>query len=459
MPRVPFAINSYTHESLPLSAQRLVNWFPERAPIDAKTQIALLPHPGLKPFTTVGTGPIRGQHTMAGVLYTVSRNRLYSVDASGTTVDLGNIGTNQTGLVTMADNGTQLVVVNDNDGYVFDKDTSNITKITDPAFQKSTAVNYLDGYHIFAKINSDQFFISGLRDPLSYDALDFATAEGEPDNLVNIAVNSRQLYLCGSETIEVWYNSGADFPFDRLSGAYIAKGLAAKHSIVKLDNTLFWLGHDKKVYRLEGLSARRISTHPIEQALERSSGIGNAEGNPFSYKGHDFYILTIPGQATFVYDAATGLWHERRSFGQPDFRGCCFVEAYGETIVAHRHGNELFTLDANTFVDNGDPLVCSGVGAPYYAAGERLTMGMFEAIFETGVGPEDNSDPQATLRYSDDGGKTWSNHLNRSIGRRGEYEKTVKWHRLGQFEQRVVELSVSDPIGPKLLGVNAEIAA
>lgn len=461
MPRVPFAINSYQHDSPPVSAQRVINWYPEIQPIDAKTRIVLLPWPGLKSFTTVGTGPIRGQIVMDGVLYTVSGTRLHSVDASGTATDKGTIGTNATGLVSMAHNGTQLVIINDNDGYVFDRVLNTLTKIADADFQQATAVNYLDGYHVFVQLNTDTFFISANGDPTSYNALDFASAEGAPDKLVNIAVNARQLLLFGEETIEPWFNSGDTFPFDRLSGAYIERGLGAKNSIVSMDNTVFWLADDLKVYRLDGFTPTRISTHAIEQRIAAFSSPGAAEGDTLSYKGHEFYVLTFPDQGTFVYDAATRLWHERQTYNQSDFRGCCFADAYGEIVVGDRGGNALYTLDRNTFDDAGDPLVCRAIGSPYYAQGRRARMGQFEAIFDTGRGltTGQGSDPQAMMRYSNDGGRTWSAELWRSIGKKGEYDRTVEWNRLGSFEQRVIELSVSDPIGPILLGANADIEA
>lgn len=461
MPRVPFAINSYQHDSLPLSAQQVVNWYAETQPVDAKTRIALLPHPRLKAFGTVGTGPIRGSITMAGVLYIVSGSKLYSVDASGVETEKGSIGVTSTGLITAKHNGTQLVIVNDNDGYVYDRLLDTVVKITDPAFQATSAVGYLDGYHIFTVLNTDQWFISALRDPTSYDGLDFATAEGEPDALVNIAVNSRQLYLCGTRTIEVWYNSGNEFPFDRLSGAYIPKGLGAKNSIVNMDNTLFWLADDKKVYRLDGFTPTRISTHAIEQRIAKTSTFGDAEGGTFTKNGHDFYTLSFPNEVTFVYDAATRLWHNRKSYGRDDFKGCCIIEAYGNVVVAQRDGDELYTLSDSAFLDDGDPMVCLAVSSPFYAAGERAEMGEFEAIFETGVGTTtgQGSDPKAMMRYSDDGGKTWSSRIERSIGEIGDYEKTVTWNRLGDFNTRVVEVSVSDPVGPVLLGANAEIQA
>lgn len=458
--RVPFAVNSYRHESLPLSAQRVVNWYPEAAPRDAKTRTALLPRPGLKPFTTVGTGPIRGRAVMDGVLYVVSGSSLHSVDASGGVVDFGGIGTNATGMVSLDHNGKQLVVVNDNTGYVYDRLLDTLEQITDPSFQSASATLALDLYHVFVKLNSDEFFLSALADPTTYDALDFATAEGEPDRLVNLAQNARQLFLCGTRTIEPWYNSADTFPFDRISGAYIDKGLGAKFSIVNLDNSLFWLGDDRIVYRLDGFSAQRISTHAIEQAIEGYSGIGDAIGDAFTLKGHAFYVLTFPGQGTWVYDAATRRWHEWQSFGQADFLGCCFADVYGATVVGEREGNRLFTLDPGTMDDAGEPILYEATSAPLYAEGATVRMGNFEIIFETGVGTlsGQGEDPQAMLQYSDDGAKTWSSELWRTIGRRGDYDHVVDWNRLGAFKQRVMRVRVSDPIGPALLGANADIA-
>lgn len=461
MPPVPFALNFYKHKSAPLSSQRVVNWFAEEAPADAKTPVILLQRPGLAPFApTVGLGPMRGTHEMAGVLYAVSGANLFSVDRSGIATDLGMIGTNSTGLVSMADNGFELMVINDNDGWIFNKDTETLTKINDPDFPKVTAVTYLDGYFILTVLNSDQFIVSALRDGTSYDALDFATAEGDPDLLVTLIADKRQLFLFGTETIEPWYNSAEVFPFDRISGGYIETGLFARNSIAQVDNTIFWVGSDKTVVRLEGLTvAQRVSTSAIDQALAGFSNLGDARGFSLAFEGHAFYVLTIPEEATFAYDAATGLWHEWETYGQKAFNGCCHIQVYGHDLICDEKIGAIYIIDADTFDDIGIPIVRDAIGAPMYARGRRIAMPEFEAIFETGVGLTNGqgADPQAKLSFSDDGGRSWSNAVARSMGKIGEYQSRCIWRRLGKFIERTPRITVSDPVRASLMGANAEV--
>lgn len=456
MDRIPFTVHSYTHESLPLSAQRVVNWYAEQAPQEAKSPAILLPSPDLAVFSTVGLGPIRGLHQMAEVLYVVSGQNLFQVDRSGVATDLGSIGLNATGLVTMADNGTQLVVVNDNDGYVYERVLETLAKITDADFPEVSSVAQLDGYHIYPKLNSDQWILSALRDATSYDALDFATAEGDPDTLLRVHVDHRQVLLMGTRTIEPWYNSGETFPFNPVSGAFIETGLGAKHAVASLDNTTFWLGNDGIVYRLNGFTPERVSTHAIEQAIAGFSSIGDARAFGYRWKGHAFFVLTFPNEGTFVYDAATGLWHEKETFGQKGWVGCCHVTVYGKEIVGDQDTGAIYTL---TDQPTGSTIRRLATGSPLYAAGDWAFMPAFEAVFESGVGTTTGQgvNPKAMLRWSNDGGRTWSNLLTRDIGKAGEFHKRTVWRRLGRFKERVMEVSVSDPVNSRLMGANAEL--
>lgn len=456
MPRIPFTIQSYTHESLPLSAQRVVNYYAEQAPPEAKSPAILLPWPVLKDFSAIGVGPIRGVHQMAEELYAVSGQNLFKVDPSGVGTDLGSIGINATGLISMANNGTELTVVNDNDGYVYNRDLDTLAQITDPDFPKVLSVAQLDGYNIYPKLNSDQYIISALRDATAYDALDFATAEGDPDTLLNVHVDHRQILLMGRRTIEPWYNSGETFPFSPVSGAFISTGLGARHAVASLDNTTFWLGNDGVVYRLNGFTPQRVSTHAIEQAIAKISAIGDARAFGMSWKGHAFFVLTFPNEATFVYDAATNLWHERETFGQKGWIGCCHVRVYGQEVIGDQDTGKLYTL-AETGDDAGLPVQRIATGAPLYAEGNWAFMPKFEAVFESGVGLTGESDPQVMLQHSDDGGRTWSNEHWRPMGKIGEYRKVTSWRRQGRFRERVTRLTVSDPVAARFIGANAEL--
>ena len=90
--QIQWAINSYQARALPLSGQRLVNFYAEAAPKDAKDPVVLYGTPGIKKFCDgVGDGPIRGFEVMDGLLYVVSGCTLFSVDKDCVITPLGSI--------------------------------------------------------------------------------------------------------------------------------------------------------------------------------------------------------------------------------------------------------------------------------------------------------------------------------------------------------------------------------
>jgi hypothetical protein len=310
-------------------------------------------------------------------------------------------------------------------------------------------VAFLDGFFIFTQAESGQFFLSGSYDGLSFDALDFATAEGDPDNLVGCIVDHRELWLVGQKTIEVWYNSGAaDFPFERISGAFIERGSVALGSLVKLDNSVFWVGDDGVIYRADGYTPRRISTDAIETALGEHASLGDVIAFAYTQRGHAFYVLKKPDAFTFVYDVASGLWHERESHGRMDYRVSTFEEAFNLLLVGDDKNGNIYSLDPEFFTENGETFISRVTSPPLWAEGETATANTLVVGFQPGVGltSGQGSDPQAMLRWSDDGGFTWSNEKWRSIGPKGKYKQRAKWDRMGQFRTRVYEVSISDPV-------------
>jgi hypothetical protein len=65
------------------------------------------------------------------------------------------------------------------------------------------------------------------------------------------------------------------------------------------------------------------------------------------------------------------------------------------------------------------------------------------------------ADPQVMLRWSDDGGHTWSSEHWASMGKIGQYYKRVIWRRLGmtvKLRDRVYEVSGTDPVKIAIMG-------
>lgn len=400
---------------------------------------------------------------MGGVLYVVAGDVFYSVNSAGTETSLGTINTN-VGNVSMASNRAdplEMAFVDGTDGWTYDT-TNGLRQITDSDFEAADTVTFQDGYFIFSVANSSKFRISALDDGRTYAATDFADAEADSDNLVAVRSSQQQLWLYGERTTEIYYNSGnADFPFERIGGAVLDRGCAAAFSIAEDDNTLFWLGDDRIVYRANGFTPQRISTHAIEEALRTMSSVSDATAFFVSLGGHKFYNLSFPtGQKTFVYDVATNLWHERESFGQRYWRGNVYANVYDKHLVGDAFVGRIGELDPDTFAEFGVTMQGILTAPPVHSDRRRIFHRRFELDIESGVGltTGQGSDPQIWMDYSDDGARTWSTRKPlRSMGKIGEYQQRLRWLRLGQSRDRVYRVTVADPVKRSIIAAHADV--
>ncbi|HEY6021487.1 MAG TPA: hypothetical protein VIY48_16765, partial [Candidatus Paceibacterota bacterium] len=316
--KTPILGASYVARSINAANDRCVNLYPEAIPQGGKEAAFLTRAPGLKFIKTVGSGPIRGMIEFGGTAYIVSGSELYKLDSALNATLLGMV--TGTGHVSMADNGIQVFIACNPDGFIYNTQTGVFAQITDPDFAGAVRVGYVDGYFAFNEPNSRRWWITSLLDGTSIDPLDFASVEGDPNNLVALFIDHREVWLFSDDAVEVWYNAGsADFPFQRIQGAFIEAGCAAPYSIAKLDNSIIWLGMDERgngiVYRANGYTPVKISTHAIESAIQAYPTVEDAIAYSYQQDGHLFYVLSFPsGDATWVYDASTNLWHERADF-------------------------------------------------------------------------------------------------------------------------------------------------
>jgi Phage stabilisation protein len=463
--QIPFATESYKHRSLPISAQRCVNAYAEKEPQGAKTQIAVLGMPGLTLFTTVGSGPIRGMHLMGGVLFVVSGMFLYQVNSNGTSTLLGGQVTG-TNTVSMADNGTQVIVVNGVSGWVWSA-VAGFQTINSINFFPSSSVVFFDSYFVLSRDGTNQFFISSILDGTTYNGLDFASAEVSSDLVLAIVNQQENLLIFGQRTIETWYDAGAvQFPFLRVDAGTIERGTAAALTPIKEDNGVFFLGDDIVFYRLDGTQLRRISQHAIEEAWQMYTTVSDAYTFSYTFEGHKFIVLQFPSaNATWVYDISTGLWHERESWDLNNnsygkWRGAYGIFAYNNVLIGDAFSGQIGFIDETVATEFGNTTRLLMVSPVLHQDRKRLFHFRFELDMESGVGitSGQGSDPQAMLDWSDDGGRTFKNfQLWHSIGKIGAYTQRLRWLRLGQARQRYYRLTISDPVRRTVIAASADI--
>lgn len=501
---------SYKLDSVNVDCQRSVNLYPEMISSGNGKEGALAylkSTPGLEKIANVGTGKIRLVHTdYSGQVIVVSGMDVYTIFqmvGGVQSINPTKIGDLTTGvyydpLDPIPDNTRPIKAVSGKIG------TMDFTIITDGGIQNfmyqlntftvsfgtfasygfppipyATHVDYLDGYLIY--IASDNKFHVSEWNNFTVNALDFATAEGNPDLINSMLVVGRDLWIFNENSLEIYANTGnASFPFERVNGGFIKIGCLAPYSTATINHAAFWLGRDEKgqgtIYMSGGAMPQRISTTAIEEAISKYNNVEKATAYTYTKNGHSFYVINFD-EMSWCYDISTQLWHERaftnESTGDLErhrlnnlsFRPHrpFFNEDYSNIFVGGDYdNNKLYILNEEYRKDDTAPITRLRV-FPHITNGlKRLFYNSLQIDMEVGVGLDGDvqgSDPQVMLSFSNDSGHTWSNELWASAGKKiggiGEYKKRVIWNRLGSARDRVFKIKITDPV--KVTLINAEI--
>jgi hypothetical protein len=476
MPRtiLPIANGAYKSESLPLSAQQCVNWYPHIAEVPALNQETLRGTPGLYQVATSGasvTDSSRGEKTFKSRLYVVNGPTLFRVNADHTLTNLGQIESDAR--VVMVNNDTQLLIlVPGGAGYIFEDDTDTLTEITDSDFRANGNPQYacfIDGYFVFTT-DEKKFIVSALNDGLTYDALDFGSAESSPDGVVVPFVQNNQLFVGGEFTVEAFQNIGGnEFPFQR-SGLFLQQGVFAPFSPTQTADTILFIGggedESPAVWALAGNGTQKVSTQAIDDMLRRLTAdeLADVYGWSYGQAGHYFVGFALP-DTCIVFDTATNRWHERTSrveisgaIQTISYRVRGFATAYGRLYVTDSQDGRIGVADMDTYTEYGAEIARIVATQPFQNNMEPFFLPLLEVTVESGVGNAACPNPQIRLQVSRDGGKTWSDERSRPIGAIGQYNRRAVWRRNGRSSRfDVYRLLMSDPVKPVILQLTAQI--
>lgn len=454
---------SSQERSLPFDAERTINLYPVFDQ-NGKEVSALYGTPGLTLFATCGSGPIRGVFAAAnGRAFVVSGSSLYELTTAGVATSRGTFDTTS-GIVSVDENGLQLAICDGTSVYIFTYATNVFAKVTDVDLPSAGTLTFIDGYFVISKNSSGAFYISALYDGTSWAALDFATAESSPDELLRVYNAVGQLWLLGTKTTEIWTNTGASaFPFERISGAKMETGILAPHSTVAVDNSIFWIGRDNIgsgiVYRATGFTPQRISTNAIELLIQQASSPSTLRAYTYQQDGHTFYVITGGGlNTTLVYDISTQLWHERAYLNSYGFYeqhlGACGMYAFNRQLVGSRVNGKIYTMSLSVYSDDGDALSSERIYTHLSNENQRQRFNQLEIAMETGVGNQSapGVNPQITLWLSRDGGRTYSTGYDTSFGAVGKYLTRAVFRRLGISYEVTFRIRITDPVKRALIG-------
>lgn len=450
--RVPLQIGKASNKaSAPNeSVERLLNGYLDAAP-QGKELVVVYGTPGRVLWCQGLDGPVRGMLEVNETLYVVAGTKLYVVAADAAKTEIGTIPGSDD--VQMAGDGTNVVAVSGGEIYVYDGLTTG--PVTDPDAPLASSVVWTDGYFLFGELNTQQFFISGLGTPMAYDALDYASAEWKPDNIVTPVTLRRTVYLAGTKSIEAQQNTGAaDFPFSRYQDILIDVGVAGRAAITTTNDTMFWLASDGTIRRLDGLTASVISTAPVAKIIKGWADKAATVASSHVWGTHLFVVFRNP-QGCIVWDQATERWAERGSYGQATWGVTHCATCYGSVLFGSPTEGKIYRLDDDALDEDGAPLEFEMVTPFAYVGGKLFTIDELEVMPQAGVGSQ-TLDPAITCERTQNG-QDWSAPQIRRLGKAGQRDHRVLFGLQGEGRAMAFRLRITDPVKRAILAVYADV--
>jgi hypothetical protein len=484
-----FVGTSYTAPSIYQDDQECINFFAEIDPTKQPGErgiVALYPTPGLLLQTQLAQAEVRGLHTMSGetLMIAVAGNKVYKVDLAMVATQIGTL-TTFTGQVSISDNittndGLIAYIVDGVNRYTWVVSTNTFTTLpsTDGPWQGANVVDVIDNYNIYNEPNSQNWACTDLGSQYSTQAL-YGTSDGSSDLLVTLIADRRQVYLLGETTTEVWTDVGhviagiTTFPFQRVPGTFSQSGIGARFSLARFGDSFVCVAKDTRgdstIEMMQGYTWVKISTHAVEQSL-----LNEVTSDAFAYtyqiEGHEMYVCTFPSVGehglTWVYDGSTKSWHkwlywDADSAVYKRHRSNCGAYFNNMYIVGDYENGKLYSLENELFTDNGATIRRLRRAKHLTTDLQRQYFEEFQIQFQPGVGLNlgQGQDPQAMLRWSNDGGSTWSNEHWVTIGKIGQYLNRAIWRRLGWSRDRIFEVVLTDPIKAVIVSANLKSSA
>ncbi len=461
--RVPLVSTPYAGKNIIASGQECVNLYAEINTGDpqAPAQVTYYPTPGCAVYADpVFLKKARASYrTSLGTAFYVVGQNVYFLSSVGNLIFIGSIA-DRPSQVIFSDNGLVCVLVDGVNGYAIDLATNTLGLIVDPNFYGADYVTLIDTFFIFNRPGTSQFYITVsnasyvlLTTTGAFDPLDIAAKSGFNDPIVCLAAVHGELWLVGALTTEIWVGTGAaDFYFQRQQGAFVNHGCAAQFSLATIDVLIFFVMQDQQgsgiVVQGQGYDVVEISTPRIVQEFKSYNTLADAIGFAFQISDHAFYCLVFPtANKGWLYDLKTKQWSEwnwtdaNGNLLRPRANCCMFVNGFN--LIGDWENGQLLRLDVSFFKDLDSPITRIRTFPHMSENNQKVSYKNFQADIQPGTVTDQEDDPQISLSWSDDKGKTYGNAVMQSMGKTGDYLKTMSWNRLGEARDRVFKLSWS----------------
>ncbi len=448
MPVIPLPTGNDADTAVDNTNARLINAYAVKSPEGARSPFYIQGSAGLVEWADVGTGPIRADEIWQDNLYVASGTRIFKIDDDITTTEWGVISNG--GRMPMAA-GFDFILTAGESGELFLIDDDGVENVNVPFPVQD--LRYFQGQFTFLRKdapNAGEYFVNKITpdagEKISFDPLDFANAETESDAAIAVERKGDLLWIMGDKTTETFV-FGSGIPYTPISGVFFDVGCAARDTVTKSTNNVYWLGSDLTI-RENGV---KVSSLDVEKAIANSTLIDQSYGYAFKEYGNEFVAFTFGLSSTWVFDIVNRKWHERKTYQRDYWQPTTAIRFADKQLMGDSLTGKIFSLDPAVFDYDGNFRVCV-VQMPYvHADGDNIKMGPLELTLNGGAGTSTILDPQIMIEYSRDGGRTFSSEIWRSMGARGVYREPVRVNRLGRNEDIIFRLTVSDAVEFQLI--------
>jgi len=440
-------------KSRTVTAQRHLNLYAEIQREQEKAQITFYGTPGTLLKTSFGDTPARGWIAVGSLYYVVHRGTFYEVNNAGTKTSRGTISTT-TGRCDLTYDGARIMVATGTNLYTYTIASTTFAVVADgDAPQAAKTCTWLSGQFVVDQGTGDSFQTSP--DGLVWDPLDFASAESNPDGLVRVFADNGEIILFGENTTEYWGNIGAaDFAFAAIKGATQEFGLAARWSVCKFNSGIAALMKPRQgqvqVMFIQGYVPKPLSNPEMDYIFNGYATVSDATAYAYMEGGHPMLQINFPTAGkSWLYDARSGMWSPLEyGLNGGRHRGELQLDFINKTIIADYENGNIYTLDADTYTDNGTAIAREIITRHVFNGNKRERIDQLYVDMQVGVGlaTGQGSDPQVMLQISKNNGATWGTELWKTLGAIGAYMNRVVWRRLGIARDWTFKLRITDNV-------------
>ena len=287
----------------------------------------------------------------------------------------------------------------------------------------------------------------------------YFNAESSSDKVTAVYSVGSLLTLYGPSSIEFWSRGNAESfqTWQRVSYTINKEqGLDAKYSLASVNQTQFCIGTGKAnakcVLMIEGTNVSKISEEWLDRILNANE-ISDTRAWTYSKNNHSFYLFTV-GNETYCYDVMTGEWHIRSSRNYYTAKNKPYMPLYAvwfnnKIITGCCENGNLYILDDDYYCEDFDAehsLPLYRVRQTPVITADYKPFVLYQLNLECNVGAIENYGKlsKALLQVSQDGGMTFGNVIEGSLGERGQYSTRLSWLNLGRMRQAVLKVMFSE---------------